>query len=849
MTTSNSNPYRLSRTVIPTHYALTLEPDLDAATFTGTVDIELEISEPTSQFTLNAADLDLLSASLDGVGSTGIVLHEKDERATIFMSSETSAGSATLNVKFTGVLNDKLRGFYRSRFTDDDGVEHNIATTQFESTDARRAFPCFDEPDFKATFGVTLIVPEGEFAVSNGPETSSEIREDGKRVVVFADTMKMSTYLVAFIVGPFEATDPVDVDGVPLRIVHPIGKGHLAEYALEVGEFCLRHFSKYYDIPYPDKKVDLVAVPDFAAGAMENVGCITFREVLLLLDREKVTQGELSRVADVISHELAHMWFGDLVTMRWWNGIWLNEAFATFMATSAVDAFQPKWQRWVQFGLERSAAFDVDSLGSTRPIEYPVESPQDAEGMFDLLTYEKGGSVLRQLEQFLGEEGFRDGIRHYLKKHSYGNTETGDLWDAIEEVTGQPARRIMDSWIFQRGFPIVNVSLSDDRRTLTLSQRRFLFTPPEEADETLWSVPLVIKIRSAGGETVRRELLEDRSIEIALDRAADSVLVNAGGDGFYRVEYSAGLLDSLVSSMAENLTAIERYGVVDDTWSSVMTGGTTSPEFLAFASGFKDETDPDVWSSLTGALTQLSRLLDDEPLERFRAYIRDLVAPAHGRLGWEASPGESERDLELRGLLIRAMGVAGDDAATRTTAGEMHDRYLANAGSIEPNVAAAVASVVANKGSDADYETYLGRFKSPITPQEETRYMYALAAFPERSQIDRTLAMTLNGDIRTQNAPFVIASCMMNRDHGIAGWEHIKANWEDINEKYPINTIVRMLGGVKALSKPDLAADVEAFFKDHEVPQGRLMLEQHLEKLRVNVALREREAKRLADAL
>jgi puromycin-sensitive aminopeptidase len=301
--------------------------------------------------------------------------------------------------------------------------------------------------------------------------------------------------------------------------------------------------------------------------------------------------------------------------------------------------------------------------------------------------------------------------------------------------------------------------------------------------------------------------------------------------------------------MADNLSAIERYGLVDDTWSSVMTGGTTSPEFLSFAAGFKDEGDPDVWSALTGALTQLSRLLDDEPLERFRAYIRDLVGPAHGRLGWEASTGESERDLELRGLLIRAMGISGDDAATRATAGEMHVRYLEDAGSIEPNVAAAVASVVANKGDEADYEIFRGRFKSPATPQEETRYMYALAGFPERSLIDRTLAMTLNGEIRTQNAPFVIAYCMMNRDHGVAGWEHIKANWDDINEKYPTNTIVRMLGGVKALSRPELAADVEAFFKDQEVPQGRLMLEQHLEKLRVNVSLRQREAARLADAL
>ena len=362
-------------------------------------------------------------------------------------------------------------------------------------------------------------------------------------------------------------------------------------------------------------------------------------------------------------------------------------------------------------------------------------------------------------------------------------------------------------------------------------------------------MPLVIKIRSASGETVRRELLEAASVEIALDEAADSVLVNAGGDGFYRVEYSADLLEVLVSTMADNLAAIERYGLVDDTWSSVMTGGTTSPEFLAFAAGFKDESDPDVWRALTGTLTALSRLLDDEPLERFRAYVRDLVAPAHNRLGWESSPGESERDLELRGLLIGAMGVTADDAATRVTAGEMHDRYLENAGSIEPNVAAAVTSVVAHKGTDADYEAFLNRFENPATPQEETRYMYSLGSFPDRAHIDRTLAMTLNGEIRTQNAPFVIGRTMMTRDNGMVGWEYVKANWDEMNEKFPINTIVRMLSGVKALTKPEQAADVEAFFETHDVPQGRLVLEQHLEKMRVNVALREREAKRLADAV
>jgi len=442
-----SNPHRLPASVVPSHYRITLAPDLDKATFSGTVEIEVEVGQATDQIQINSAELEITSAwVLDAVGvrtdAASVEHDEKMERATLGFDAELTPGPYTIGAEFTGILNDQLRGFYRSTFTDDDGVEHVIATTQFESTNARRAFPCFDEPAFKASFGVTLIVPEGEFVVSNGPTISEINLGDGLKQVLFEDTMVMSTYLVAFIVGPFEATDPVDVGGVPLRIVHPIGKGHLTGYALEAGAFALKFFSNYYGIPYPGQKLDMVAVPDFAFGAMENLGCITYREVLLLVDKSRSTEPELLRVADVIAHEIAHMWFGDLVTMEWWNGIWLNEAFATFMATMCSDNFNSEWGRWNQFSLERSMAFDVDSLANTRPIEIEVNSPEDAEGMFDLLTYEKGGSVLRMLEQFLGEDEFREGISYYLNKHRYGNTETNDLWDAIEHVTQQPARRI-----------------------------------------------------------------------------------------------------------------------------------------------------------------------------------------------------------------------------------------------------------------------------------------------------------------------------------------------------------------------------------------------------------------------
>jgi puromycin-sensitive aminopeptidase len=851
---ASTNPHRLPSSVVPSHYRIHLEPNLVEATFSGNVEIEVEVGQATDSIQINSAELVISAARvLDAVGSkveaTDIEHDEKMERATLSFDSELSSGPYTIVAEFTGILNDKLRGFYKSTFTDDDGVERTIATTQFESTSARRAFPCFDEPAFKASYGVTLVVPEEEFAVSNGPTISETNLGDGRKKVIFEDTMVMSTYLVAFIVGPFEATEPVDVDGVPLRIVHPIGKGHLTDYSLEAGAFALKFFTEYYGIPYPGQKLDMIAVPDFAFGAMENLGCITYREVLLLVDKSRSTEPELLRVADVIAHEIAHMWFGDLVTMEWWNGIWLNEAFATFMATMSSDNFNAEWGRWNQFSLERSMAFDVDSLANTRPIEIEVNSPEDAEGMFDLLTYEKGGSVLRMLEQYLGEEEFKDGISYYLNKHKYGNTETNDLWDAIEHVTQQPARRIMDSWIFQKGYPLVSASISDDGNTISLSQDRFLYTEGEEADTTIWSVPIVMKVGTASGVEEVRYLLEEKSADIKLDSPAEWATANAGGSGFFRARYSPEMLKALSGSMFENLTPIERYGLVDDTWSSVMAGRTSASDFLDFARSFQGETDLDVWTVLSGCLAGMAKFVEGEAELQYKAAIRHLGQPALDRLGWEPGDGDSSRDLELRGLFIRLLANVGDDELALKNAGDLHDSYLNDAGSVEPNIAAAATGVVASKGDSAKYGTFLEKYQNPATPQEERRYQSALSAFPGEAEMDRTLAMALDGTVRTQDAPYLLAVCMRNKEQGYRAWEFVKDNWDKINKDFPANSIVRMLSGVTSLSKPEQADDVYAFFDDHEVPQGQLTLQQTLEKLRVNVALRERESGRFSDSL
>src|SRR5580692_6664806 len=644
-TSTSIDSFRLPRTVVPLVYRLEIEPNVGSASFSGTVEVEAVIHEAVNEIVLNAADLAISDAEVrTEAGATfGCAVSFRDELEQVVFrpSSELPPGPCVLTCRFTGALNDKLRGFYRSTFTDAKGETQTIATTQFESVDARRAFPCWDEPDRKAVFEVTLTIARDVDAFSNSPIV--DVRRVGdKNVVRFSPTMKMSTYLVAFIVGQLETTETVDVDGVPLRVVFPPGKRNLADFALAIGAFALRFFTEYFDIPYPGEKVDLVAIPDFAAGAMENLGCITFRDTALLIDPAAAARAELERVADVIAHELAHMWFGDLVTMGWWEGIWLNEAFATFMATLCIDAFRPSWDRWVGFAPSREAALAIDGVHATRPIEYPVGHPREAEGMFDLLTYEKGCSVLRMLEQHIGPEVFRDGVRTYLKAHAYGNTVTTDLWDALEDASGAPVRDVMNTFILQGGHPLI--SLDGD----VLRQQPFALGPvPPGTTSSIgssWRVPVAVRAlptEGRPGAPTRNLILDDEPATLP-EAGQGLAVVNAGGWGVFRVGYETPHRLALAEHLPE-LTALERAEFIADTWATTLAGHSGLREFLLLASRLGLEPDPVAWMSVSSALVLTNRIA----LENQRPALRDAVAalfgPIHDHLGFDARPDDSDR--------------------------------------------------------------------------------------------------------------------------------------------------------------------------------------------------------------
>jgi puromycin-sensitive aminopeptidase len=851
---SGSEPFRLPRTIEPERYRIEIEPDVASATFSGTVGIDAIVHETADEIVLNAAelaisDVEVVTADGNTVGCT-VSFDDELEQVTFRPPAALPPGPCTISCRFTGTLNDKLRGFYRSTYTGPDGETQTMATTQFESVDARRSFPCFDEPDRKAVFEITLIVDPDVDAISNSPVVGID-EVDGKKRIHFSPTMKMSTYLVAFVVGKLETSETVDVDGVPLRVVATAGKLPLAGFALEVGAFALRFFTEYFNIPYPGEKVDLVAIPDFAAGAMENLGCITFRDTALLVDKSEAARAELERVADVISHELAHMWFGDLVTMGWWEGIWLNEAFATFMATLCVDAFRPSWDRWIGFAPSREAALSVDALHLTRPIEYPVGPPKEAEGMFDVLTYEKGCGVLRMLEQHIGADVFRDGVRTYLKAHAYGNTVTSDLWDALEDASGAPVRDVMDTFILQGGHPLV--SLHGD----ALSQQPFALGPvPPGVTSSIgaeWRVPVAVRALPAGAEpgAPLRHLVLGADPQPVAEVGEGLAVVNAGGWGMFRVGYETEHRMALAGHLPE-LTPLERANLIADTWATTLAGHSTLRDFLVTASRLGLEPDPAAWSPVGTALVLTRRIAQPGDEDALRQAVAALVGAIHRHLGFDATPGESERTPTLRALAINLLGTVGADPGVRAEAARRFDASPIGGGSgdpIPPDIESATLSVVAQLLRPGDYDALLERYRTAATPQEEMRSLGALAAFPDAELCLRTfdLAMT---EVRTQNGFAVIGSLLLNPVGNQAVWTRLTEQWDAVLDRFPKNAPPRIVESLPALcADPEFADRAVAFLDAHPLASGPRRVAQSIERLRINEAFGARERATLADSL
>ena len=844
--------FRLPSDVRPLEYDLHLEPDLDAGRFTGDVRIVVRLERARREVILHAAGLTIeraVARAADHEIPARVSLQPADETATLRFSRALPAGEAVLVLRFAGQLNQHLRGLYAATA---DGRRY--AFSQCEAADARRILPCFDEPAFKARFRVAVMVRDGDVAISNGPVEREEPAPGG-RIVYFAPTPPLSTYLLAVAVGPLEASAPRMLDSTPIRIWHVPGKGHLTALALEAAAESLARLQDYFDIPYPYGKLDLVAVPDFEAGAMENAGAVFFRETLLLLDPKTASLGERKRAAEVIAHELAHMWYGDLVTMAWWDDLWLNEAFATWMAYRVVDDWRPEWRMWQGFEHDRSGALAQDGLVNTHPIYAPVRSVAEATENFDAITYEKGAAVVRMIEQYLGPESFRDGVRIYMRRHREANTVAADLWRALEEASGKAVAHVAQAWIQQPGFPLVSIGPARGRTEAVLGvrQERFFSDPrvPAARRRARWPVPLVVKWRGLDGPLVDRFLVEKSSQTITLPRAAavEWYFGNANAGGFYRVLHDPADRTALLAHLNDALTPVERLALSGDQWALVRGGKARIDAFLDVADGLGEETDYDVIEGISGPLDLIDDQVpqpDSEVQGRFRDWIASRFGPQLERLGWDASPGEDDPTRLRRAAIVRLVGGVAEAPAVLAEARRRLDAYLADRSSLDPNLADAVVSLAARVGDEPLYDRYRDVVAKAETPQERRRFLLSLASFRTPGTIRRTLAAVLTPEIPTQDVAFVLMRLLANPAARHETWKFMTRRWAAIRRRVPPLMISRLIEATPALRDVRYAREVARFFRTHPVPEARRALKQALEIFRLNAELRRRAAPGLA---
>ena len=838
----------LPSNVIPSKYRMTLQPDLKTFTFTGEQTIDIEIVTPTARIELNAAELEVTGVSFRRNGQStpaaSISLDADTETAILDFGKTLSPGPAQIDMRFSGILNDRLVGFYRSEYQDAEGKTRHLATTQFEPTDARRAFPCWDEPARKAVFDVTLVFDDSLQAVSNTPIVGENSPAPGLKSVRFGETPVMSTYLLAFVIGDLVSVHEDAADGTTIGVWTTRGKEEQAGFALDTSVKLLSYFNEYFGIPYPLPKLDHIAIPDFAAGAMENWGCITYRETALLVDPNNSSAGTRQRVAEVVAHEMAHMWFGDLVTMEWWDDLWLNESFASWMGTKSVDWLFPEWEMWTQFvNMDTNRALSLDGLKNSHPIEQEVKNPAEVSQLFDAISYSKGGSVLRMLENFLGPEVFRGGLYRYLKGHEYGNARTHDLWASLEEESGLPVTSIMDSWVLQTGYPVLQVEADrgGDEVQLSLTQERFVYDRllgEEEPMSEVWQVPVSV---SGPGQASASTVMDTQTAVVSLPAASPSedwYKVNSEQTGFFRVIYSGEdwqRLAPAISSLA--LPATDRLGIQNDAYALSRAGQLPITQFLELAGSYAGETDASVWSDLASNLRDIEQLIAGESVHpAYQRFGRELFGPAARRAGWTPRAGEGHLDSLLRSTVLGQSG-SYNDGETLTQAGDLFLQYLENPEAVHPDLRGIVFSLAAQAGDRTTYDQLWELEERSGLQEEKIRLLLAMSRFQDEALLNDTLSSSLSSRVRSQDTITVVSGVAANPKGRQPAWQFVKDNWAEFDRRYGGGGfgLMRLVSICSSFTTEEQKADVERFFADNPAPAAERTIRQALERMRLNI--------------
>ncbi len=826
---------RLSDAVVPEHYTLWFAPDLAKETFRGRTTIQAVVTESTPSITLHAAEIEFGDVRITSGGRTQaarVSVDPQAETATFTVPERLAEGPVTIEIGYTGILNDKLRGFYISQANG-----RKYAVTQMEATDARRAFPAFDEPSFKATFDISMMVDAGDTAISNGRVVSDVPGpEPGRHTITYARTPKMSTYLVAMLVGDFTCRDG-SADGTAIRVCATPDKQHLTAFALEAAEHQLAFFNDYFGIPYPFGKLDIVAVPDFAAGAMENAGAITFRERLLLVDPERSSVNVRKSVAAVMAHEIAHQWFGNLVTMKWWDDIWLNEGFATWITSKPLAAWRPEWNVELDDARDTQAALATDALLSTRAIRTRVETNEQINEVFDAIAYEKTSAVLRMIEAYVGADAFRQAIGSYLKKFSYSNAAGEDFWTEVARVTGRPVDRILRSFVEQPGAPVLTVrtSCSGGAGEIALTQSRFVGTPGVAAPPQTWTVPACFK--TADGPP-RCELIA-ASEQRAAAGACNAVFANAGARGYYFSEYSPADIRSLAANAAA-LSPVERLSLLGDEWWMMRGGRHGIDAFLDLAAALASDDTTAIVESIAERLTMVAgNVVDAGQRAAYERWIRDRFGPALAAIGIPGNVDDTDDRQLRRAALLRLVGVAGNDPRVQQQARAVAERYIEDPASLAPSLAATVLQVAAVAGDRQLYDRYVAQLaRLSAQPEEYYRYFTALTWFRDPALVRATLELSLTPVARTQDVGTLLAGLMARPWARDAAWTFIKARWQGYVDRLgTFQGIPQVIAGLASLCSEPAAADLRAFFARNPVPAADRGLRRTIERIESCAAL------------
>jgi aminopeptidase N len=843
---------RLSTSVMPDHYDLAFAVDLAHNRFDGSETIKVRTTEPTTRVVLHALEITFHEVTV-GTGAAAqratVVLDESAQTATLTVPKPIAPGSTEIHIRYTGVLNDKLRGFYTS-----EGPKRSYAVTQFESTDARRAFPCFDEPGFKATFAVKLTIDRGDTAISNGKLVSDTPGPSPARhTMTFAPTPKMSTYLVAMAVGDFQCLDGA-AENVPIRICATPDKKQLGKIALDAAQDILRFYNRYFGIKYPFGKLDVLAVPDFAAGAMENTAAIFYREADLLADAKTASVETRKNIASVLAHEMAHQWFGDLVTMQWWDDIWLNEGFATWMANKPLDASHADWNVAVDEAAETQRALSLDSLKATRPIHSDVATPAEIDEAFDAIAYEKGAAVLRMIEHYVGADTFKKGINAYLAAHAYQNATSEDFSKAISATSGKPVERILPTFVNQPGVPLIDVSdLSCDAATsetrATLAQSRFLVGDTTAAAGR-WQVPVCVAGQKDAADSCHL-LTELRQTVPVAKGCASWVFANAGARGYYRTAYSPAMLRAMAPHIEGELTPAERLSLIDDEWALVRAGRHSAAEYLTLVTAFGRERTSVILSEIIGHVNFIHDYLAmPEQAPKLGALVRSLLRPALDELSFSPAPSDADDRRALRAAVVSALGTTGNDPDVIAKSRAALDRSLQGGAPLEASLAAAVTSVAAGHGDRKLFDALVAASERASDPEERYRTLSALAAFRDPALTDRGLQMVLTPQVRSQDASLQLARFLGNPAARAKTWTFIKANWTALQPKVAISGgDTKLVAALGTFCDAPARDDIKGFFSAHPLPGAARTLDQTLERIDNCLAIRTAQAANVASWL